>query len=88
MGVSLHIFIAITSLLLVAYSLIKTSRKTIMTGYVSVVFTLVSGICLVWSQPARMLHTCVAGLIYLALAMTALMVARVRLLRVQHNGVI
>lgn len=85
MVVTLHILIAISSLLAVTYSLIKPSMKLIAVDYISIAATVFSGILLVVIEPARMLHTCVAGLAYLAIVVTVSMVAHARLAQIRNS---
>jgi hypothetical protein len=85
MVVILHILIAISSLLAVTYSLIRPSAKLVTVNYISIAATVLSGFFLVIFEPARMLHTCVAGLMYLAVAVTLSIAAQARLARVRSS---
>lgn len=85
MVVSLHIFIAALSIMLATYSFVKTSNKSLIISYASVILTVVSGFYLVWSEPARMLHTCFAGSIYLAFVSAMLMAAKWRRVHMRNN---
>lgn len=85
MVVLLHVLIALASLLAVTLSLLRPSAKSIIVNYISIVATIISGLALVVVEPARMLHTCVAGLAYLAIAITASAIAQVRFARTRNS---
>jgi hypothetical protein len=85
MVVTLHVLIALASLLLVTYSFLRPSKKILVANYASIVATVASGFLLVIIEPARMLHTCVAGLAYLAIAVTASVMVQLRLGKVKSS---
>lgn len=85
MVVILHVVIALASLLAVTYSLFRPSIKSIIVNYMSIATTIVSGLALVIIEPVRMLHTCIAGLSYLVLAITVSVIAQARLARTRNN---
>ena len=85
MVVFLHVFIALSSLGLVTYSYIKPSGKSLGLGYVSIAATVLSGFYLVLSEPSKMLHTCVAGVAYLAIVSVAIVAARVRFAHLKNS---
>jgi hypothetical protein len=78
MVVFLHVIIALGSLGLVTYSYFKPSKNSFVTGYISIAATILSGVYLVWSEPTRMLHTCIVGLVYVAIVSLAVVAARAR----------
>jgi hypothetical protein len=78
----LHIFIAITSIGLASYTLLKPSAKSFFLSYATIAATVFSGIYLVVAEPAKMLHTCVAGLVYIAMISIILIISRARLAHV------
>jgi hypothetical protein len=88
MMILLHASIAVISLVLLSYNILTLSRKVMITGYISVVATIVSGLYLAWIQPAHMLHVCIAGLLYLTAAALAIIATKVRIVRQRNNQVI
>jgi hypothetical protein len=86
MIVLLHVLIAVMSLMLVTYTFFKPTNKTLLTSYISIFATLTSGFTLVWIEPAKMLHTCEAGLIYFAIVATATTMARARLMKLKEGN--
>ncbi len=85
MVVFLHVLIALSSLGLVTHSLIKPSSKSLLAGYISIIATIASGVYLVVLQPGQMLHTCVAGLAYLAVAVLTSVAARIRFVNLRSG---
>ena len=86
--VMLHVIIALASIVLVTYSLIKPSRHIITVDWIAAAATMVSGIALVALEPARMLHVCVAGLVYITVISILILIAgeRYKLLRKQNSN--
>lgn len=85
MIVLFHVVIALASLLAVTFSLFRPSAKLIIINYISIAATIISGLVLVIIEPARMLHTCLAGLAYLALTITASVMVQVRITRTEKS---
>ncbi len=86
MIVLLHVLIAVSSLALVTYTFFKPTHKIFFVSYGSILLTVVSGLYLVIIEPTRMLHTCEVGLIYLVVAVTATVMARVRLAKLNQGN--
>lgn len=86
--VMLHVIIALVSIILATYSLFKPTRQVLIADWILVAATVVSGTTLVALEPTRMLHACIAGLIYVMFASTLTLIARVRYisLRKQNNS--
>jgi len=85
MIVLLHVLIAVSSLALVTYTFIKPNNKLLLGSYLSIFATIASGLYLVWVEPARMLHTCEVGLVYLAVASTGVIAARIRFSKLKKS---
>ncbi len=86
MIVILHVFIAVSSLMLATYTFIKPSRTLFLANYSFVAATVLSGAGLVWMEPSRMLHVCEVGLLYLAIVSLATVAARSRFIRVESKS--
>lgn len=86
--VMLHVIIALASIVLATYSLIKPTRRIIAIDWIVVAATAFSGVVLVAIEPARMLHVCVAGLVYITIISVLILVAseRHKLLRKQNSN--
>ena len=70
-----------------AFLYIAPSQAKLNASYGLVAATFVSGFYLVVSQSVHILHTCVAGLVYLAITAAAIAVGRQKLvLEQQKNG--
>jgi uncharacterized membrane protein YhaH (DUF805 family) len=74
-----HVLIAITSLFFSGYVLVFPSKKRLHVSYGLVALTLGSGTYLVWSTGSPILSSCLTGLFYLSLIVTATAIAYRRL---------
>lgn len=81
--VILHIIIAIASIAVATTSIFSPSKPMLIGSYSLISATLLSGTLLVVIEPSRMLHVCVAGLVYVAAASSLTIVANVRLAKAQ-----
>lgn len=77
----IHIIVALASLLSSTISFIKPSKTKINVTYGLVGMTIVSGTYLVVSTHAPILPSCEAGLIYVGIALSGVLLARHRLAR-------
>lgn len=73
-----HIIIALASVALSIYLMIRPSQALLATSYTLIGLTLATGTLLVFSG-ANVLHTCLSGLIYCSVVVGATEVARRRL---------
>ncbi|MDB5186825.1 MAG: hypothetical protein JWM07_297 [Candidatus Saccharibacteria bacterium] len=78
----LHIFIALSSVAVTTTLLVSPSKNKLITSYLLVGATLASGIYLTILNPAEMLRTCMAGLVYASLVTTGIMIAQSKLRRI------
>lgn len=74
-----HVLLALASLAYTTYLFALPRKASFRTHYSLVVLTVVSGIYLVLSTRTRMVEACMTGLVYLAVASTGTVLARVRL---------
>lgn len=77
----IHIIVAIASLISAGISYLAPSAFKLKVSYSLVAATLASGFYMVILQPAHMVHMCVSGLIYLAVAFWGISIARHKLTR-------
>lgn len=75
----IHISIAILSILFASASLLRPTYNKLITSYISVGATLVSGTYLVLSTKSSMISACISGLIYTTIVVAALHMAERRL---------
>lgn len=75
----LHIIIALSSVACTTILLISPSKNKLIISYLLVGATLASGIYLTVLNPAQMLRTCMAGLVYASLVTTGIMIAQSKL---------
>lgn len=87
MMIMLHIAIALTSLIASVTGLALASRRLVIYSYGLIVATVATGCILMMAEPARLLHVCISGLTYVALAtsLTHLAQRRVQQLAKQTN---
>lgn len=78
MELIIHIAVAMVSLALATYILVRPSRKLIIVSYVLVAGTLSTGTYLVL-QGANLWHMCLTGIVYCTLAVGATELSRRRL---------
>lgn len=79
MIVLLHVAIALSSIVLAGYILIRPSRQGLVMSYAMMVATLGSGFYLVANAPAHMIEACLMGVAYLAVVSAMTAVSRVKL---------
>ena len=75
----LHIFIAISSIVYTTFLSFAPSKTKLRISYTLVALTFASGTYLVLLKPAHMVQTCFTGLVYLAIVLAGIIVARHRL---------
>ena len=85
MVVILHIVVALASIGVATMVFFHPSRNHFSISYSLIVATLLSGIYLVMSDPARMLHVCISGSIYTILVLVATIVAHKQFNRLQES---
>lgn len=85
--IMLHIAIALTGLVASIAGLAFASRRLVLYSYGLITATVVTGCMLMVAEPARLLHVCISGLTYVALAtsLTHLAQRRVQQLAKQTN---
>lgn len=77
----LHILIALGGVISSSYTFISPSRAKLHTTYGLIALTFVTGTYLVITTHSSLLSSCVSGLAYLVLMLSALFVARRKLAR-------
>lgn len=77
----IHISIAISSIVYTTYLLLQPSQTKVRISYALVGATLASGTYLTILSPAQLLHTCLAGLVYVSIVTVGIMFARRKLKR-------
>lgn len=76
--ITLHIIVALTSLVAAAAALVRPSQKLLKTNYILIASTLFSGIALV-ALGHNLLHMCMVGVVYSAVSITMVALARKRI---------
>ncbi len=84
MTLMFHILIAITSITLATYSIIRPTNARIKSSYGLIVATLGTG-ALLMIDGANVLHVCLSGLIYSAVALGSTELARRRLVALRSS---
>jgi len=79
MLVLLHVLIALSSIVYTTYLFVRPSKSRLYVSYGLVALTLSSGTYLVISTHARLLQSCVAGLVYLGIISGAIAAAHYKL---------
>jgi hypothetical protein len=79
MVLSIHIIIAVTSLLVGGLAAIRAARHILLANYGLIAGTFVSGTLLIIQQPAHLATACMSGLTYLAVAASLTVIARRRI---------
>jgi hypothetical protein len=87
MVVFLHIVIALASIIAATFTLFSPNKTRFFITYSLIGSTLASGMYLVWLSPAKMLHMCIAGLIYTVAVSAITVVARVRFAKIQEDRI-
>lgn len=83
--VILHVIIAFASLAAATASVFHPNKTKLLTSYGFIAATLLSGVVLVVAEPSRMLHVCVAGLLYVTVASALTVTANIRLVARQKG---
>ena len=78
MIILMHVIIALTSIVLSTVSAFTPSRGRIISSYVLIALTLATGTYLVISMHTPMLRACATGLVYLAIALSGVLVGQRR----------
>lgn len=79
MVILLHVAIALSSIVLAGYILVRPSQKGLKMSYLMMAATLGSGFYLVAHAPAHMIEACLMGVAYLAVVSTMTVASRMRL---------
>lgn len=79
MILTLHIAIALSSVVYTAYVYISPSRAKLNGTYVLTALTIASGTWLVVANPAHMVQACMSGLVYLGAMFLGIALARHKL---------
>ena len=87
MIVLLHVIIALSSIVIAAYSYLRPSRKSLSMNYGLIAATIGTGFYLVVNEPAHMIEACLMGVAYLAIVSATTVMARVKLARTDSNFV-
>lgn len=74
-----HILAATSSLAYTAWVFIKPTQSGLVTAYVLVALTVISGCALLVLNPAHLTQTCETGLVYLAIVTVGIFAARHKL---------
>jgi hypothetical protein len=75
----LHVIIALASIGMAGYNLLRPSKTRLRLNYLLIASTLASGTYLVVDAHAPMLQACVSGLVYLAIVSSGIIPAKIRL---------
>lgn len=78
MMIMLHVIIALTSLVVSVMGLVAASRRLVACAYGLIVATVATGCALLILEPSQMLHVCISGLVYVALATSVISAAQRR----------
>jgi hypothetical protein len=81
MMIFLHVLVAMTGLVVTGIACVSPSVLKLRLSYGFVALTMLSGAWLIVAGNAQMLHACISGLAYLAVALGGIVFARVRLNR-------
>lgn len=83
MIIAIHVVIALLSIACATLGYIRPANKNLQMNYALVALTFISGFYLVLSEPAQILHTCLSGLVYLAVVTVGILLARKKLTLIQ-----
>jgi hypothetical protein len=81
MVLSIHIIVAITSLVIGGIAAFRPGRRVLSTNYAFIAATFASGILLIIQQPVHLAAACMSGLAYLAVVAVLTIIAHRRLVR-------
>ena len=76
MLLGIHIFVALSSLVLTTVAYIRLSRKSLNASYALVGATLITGTALVITGSSSLVHSCLTGLLYLGIVSFGLVLVR------------
>lgn len=76
MTVMLHVSIALLSIIITTAAYVSPTQWRLRSSYGLAGLTLASGLYLVASQPAYMVHACTAGVVYLSVVALGIVLAR------------
>lgn len=76
MIISLHVLIALSSVVCATHGYIRPTNKNLYMSYALIAMTFISGFALVWTEPAQMLRTCLSGIAYLAVVTAGVVLTR------------
>ena len=79
MMLTLHIAIALLSLLITGWAAMRPSENLLRTGYATIAATLGTGTYLVVLHPSHLASACLSGLVFLGLSLAMIAQARRRL---------
>lgn len=79
MLILIHVVIALSSLIYTGYLYFRPSKAGLSVSYSLIGATLTSGTYLIVSTHANLTSTCITGIIYLSIALVALLLARRKL---------
>lgn len=82
MILTVHILIAVSSLLLALYTLFVPTQKKLSISYGLIGLTVVSGTYMILATPSHMMQACASGLTYLAVVFVMIAFARRKLVAV------
>lgn len=74
-----HVIIALASMVLTSIAYIRPSIIKLRVAYGLVGATLISGLYLVWSEPAHMIEACTMGLLYIGVVSLGIVAVRSKL---------
>lgn len=87
MVVFFHVIVALAGVVVATFSLLSPSKSRLIAAYSLIAGTLASGIYLVWLMPSKMVHVCIAGLVYTVVTGAMIFAARLRLAKLQESDV-
>lgn len=86
MIILLHVLIALSGIIWTTYGYFRPTRTNLKVSYVLVALTFASGFYLVWSEPAKILHMCLSGLMYLAIVGVGIVLSQRKLAALQDES--
>lgn len=82
---TIHIIVAILSVVISGAGLLKPNSKILICGYVLVIATLLSGAALAITTSASLAHVCISGSIFVLVSSVALFATRKKLLAITQS---
>lgn len=80
-----HVTIALFSIIWTTYGYLRPTNANVRIGYVLAALVFFSGLYLVVSQPAHILHACLSGVAYLAVVMVGIAATRRKLMALESE---